>query len=230
MRWKDVGFENNRIQASTANVSGYLKCTKTKSGKREVTLQPQAKEALFNQQAFTGAQNDIVFHDSLLHLQAEQSGGLNTVSMERKKTYSVGSYPAISLAAARTDLAEIKALLRECKDPVTQRRINRAESSSASENTFKAIATQWFTMKQPEWRAGHFARSVRAFERDVYPLLGKLPTASITPAMVAKAIEAIHKRDVLETATRILQHTNGIFRYAHTTGVNGLKNGYQFRN
>lgn len=137
----------------------------------------------------------------------------------KEKTYSIGGYPAISLAAARTDLAEVKALLRENKDPVTQRRINRAESSSTSENTFEAIATQWFVMKQREWSAGHFAKSVRAFERDIYPLLGKLPIASITPAMVAKAIEDIHKRDVLETATRILQHTNGVFRYAQAKGL-----------
>ncbi|MCP5244778.1 MAG: site-specific integrase [Burkholderiales bacterium] len=74
-------------------------------------------------------------------------------------------------------------------------------------------------MKQREWSEGHFTKSVRAFERDIYPLLGKLPVASITPAIVAKTIEDIHKRDVFETATRILQHTNGVFRYAQAKGL-----------
>ncbi len=137
----------------------------------------------------------------------------------KEKTYSIGSYPAVSLAAARVDLAEVKAQLRENKDPVTQRRINRAESSAASDNTFEAIAAEWLKMKQREWSAGHYTKSARAFERDIYPAIGKLPIASITPAIVAKAIEDIHKRDVLETATRILQHLNGVFRYAQAKGL-----------
>lgn len=137
----------------------------------------------------------------------------------KEKIYSIGSYPAVSLAAARVDLAEVKAQLRENKDPVTQRRINRAESSAASDNTFEAIAAEWLKMKQREWSAVHYTKSARAFERDIYPAIGKLPIASITPAIVAKAIEDIHKRDVLETATRILQHLNGVFRYAQAKGL-----------
>jgi hypothetical protein len=46
-----------------AHVRGQLKTTKTKSGKREVTLQPQAKEALLNQKTFTEKQNETVFHN-----------------------------------------------------------------------------------------------------------------------------------------------------------------------
>ncbi len=86
----------------------------------------------------------------------------------KEKIYSIGPYPDISLAAARVELTEVKALLRENKDPVTQRRINRAETSSSSENTFEGVAGEWLTMKQKEWSAGHHAKSVRAFERDIY--------------------------------------------------------------
>jgi len=137
----------------------------------------------------------------------------------KEKVYSIGSYPAVSLAAARAELTEVKALLRENKDPVTQRRINRAETSASSDNTFEGVAGEWLTMKQKEWSAGHFTKSTRAFERDIYPTIGKLPIASITPAIVAKAIEDINKRDVLETATRVLQHLNGVFRYAQAKGL-----------
>lgn len=137
----------------------------------------------------------------------------------KEKIYSIGPYPDISLAAARVELTEVKALLRENKDPVTQRRINRAETSASSDNTFEAVAGVWLAMKQKEWSAGHYTKSSRAFERDIYPALGKLPVGSITPAIVAKAVEQINKRDVLETATRILQHLNGVFRYAQAKGL-----------
>lgn len=137
----------------------------------------------------------------------------------KEKTYSIGNYPEVSLAAARVELGEVKALLREHKDPVTERRVNRAASAASADNTFRAVAQSWLTMKQKEWSAGHYTKSARAFERDIYPALGNLPVASITPAMVAKAVEDIHKRDVLETATRILQHLNGVFRYAQAKGL-----------
>lgn len=58
-----MDFENNRVFVRSAYVRGQLKETKTKSGKREVTLQPQAREALLNQKAFTKKQNETVFHD-----------------------------------------------------------------------------------------------------------------------------------------------------------------------
>lgn len=137
----------------------------------------------------------------------------------KEKIYSVGPYPLVSLAAARVELGEVKALLLENKDPVTARRVNRAATVAGSDNTFKAVAKEWLAMKQKEWSAVHYSKSQRALERDIYPSLGNLPVASITPAIVAKAIEDIHKRDVLETATRILQHLNGVFRYAQAKGL-----------
>lgn len=137
----------------------------------------------------------------------------------KEKTYSIGSYPAITLAAARSELAEVKALLRDNKDPVTERRVNRAATAASADNTFRAVAQDWLTMKQKEWSEGHYTKSARAFERDIYPALGNLPISSITPAIVAKAVEDIRKRDVLETATRILQHLNGVFRYAQAKGL-----------
>jgi integrase len=137
----------------------------------------------------------------------------------KEKIYSIGPYPLVTLASARVELGEVKAWLLEKKDPVTERRVNRAATAANTDNTFKLVAEEWLSMKQREWSAGHYTKSSRAFARDIYPSLGNLPIASITPAMVAKAIEDIHKRDVLETASRILQHLNGVFRYAQAKGL-----------
>ena len=126
-----------------------------------------------------------------LHLFVTPAGGATWRIKYRidgkEKIYSVGTYPAVSLAAARVELTEVKALLRENKDPVTQRRINRAETSASSDNTFGAVAGEWLTMKKKEWSAGHYAKSSRAFERDIYPAIGKLPISSITPAPISSS-------------------------------------------
>lgn len=137
----------------------------------------------------------------------------------KEKIYSIGMYPSISAAAAVVERDEVKAQIRENKDPVTQRRINRADKSTENDNTLKSVAESWFAKMEKEWSTEHYKKSMRALERDIYPSLGKIPVASITPAMVASTIESIHKRDVLETATRILQHLNCIFRYAQGKGL-----------
>ena len=137
----------------------------------------------------------------------------------KEKSYTIGTYPQSSLAQARLELKEVKASLNKGRDPVVARRITMAQAAAHSESTFKAVAEEWFAMKEKEWSLTHHTKSKRAFERDIYKALGELPIESITPSVIAKAIETINKRDVLETATRILQHLNGVFRYAQAKGL-----------
>ena len=137
----------------------------------------------------------------------------------KEKSYTIGTYPQSSLAQARLELKEVKASLNKGRDPVVARRITMAQAAAHSESTFRLVAEEWFAMKEKEWSLTHHTKSKRAFERDIYKALGELPIESITPSVIAKAIETINKRDVLETATRILQHLNGVFRYAQAKGL-----------
>ena len=137
----------------------------------------------------------------------------------KEKSYTIGTYPQSSLAQARLELKEVKASLNKGRDPVVARRITMAQAAAHSESTFRTVAEEWFAMKEKEWSLTHHTKSKRAFERDIYKALGELPIESITPSVIAKAIETINKRDVLETATRILQHLNGVFRYAQAKGL-----------
>jgi integrase len=137
----------------------------------------------------------------------------------KEKVYSIGPYPLISLAAARLEWGEVKAKILAGKDPVDSRRLARVSHATAGGHTVELVAADWLTMKRKEWSETHHVKSARAFERDVFPLLGKLPISAVTPAMVATVIQKIQNRDVLETASRILQHLNGVFRYAQAKGL-----------
>jgi len=137
----------------------------------------------------------------------------------KEKVYSIGPYPLVSLAAARVEHAEVKLLIRQGVDPVMHRRIARVENAASANATLQSVGEEWLSMKKQEWSEGHYIKSARAFERDVYPSLGRLPIANITPALVAGTVQAIQKRDVPETASRILQHLVGVFRYAQAKGL-----------
>lgn len=113
---------------------------------------------------------------------------------------------------------EMKADLRAGRDPVQARQLNKAATTAASDNTFEAIAKDWLDKRRPDWSEIHYTKSQQAFERDVFPKIGKLPVNEIAPAMVAAVIEAISKRGARETAGRVLQHVSGVFRLAQARG------------
>lgn len=137
----------------------------------------------------------------------------------KERVYAVGTYPAVTLEKARSEREEIKALLREGRDPVQARRVDQAASVAASGNTFESLASDWLAKQKRDWSAIHYDKSSRAFERDVYPRIGNLPVREISPAMVAGIVEAIVKRGARDTAAKVLQHVGGVFRLAQARGL-----------
>ena len=131
---------------------------------------------------------------------------------------SLGTYPATGLAAARLGRDSMRAVILEGRDPVTDRRLRRADTARATGNTFGAVAADWLAKKGKDWCTLHYARASRAFERDVLPSLGPLPVSEISPAMVAAVIEEITSRGARETAAKVLQHCVSVFRFAQARG------------
>jgi integrase len=136
-----------------------------------------------------------------------------------ERVYSIGPYPAVSVEGARSAREAVKAHLREGRDPLQVRRQNRAAAVSEASTTFGAVATEWLEFRKRDWSAGHFVKSRQAIARDILPVLGKLSVASIEPAMVSRAIEAITRRGSVDTASKVLHHTAGIFRFAQARGL-----------
>ncbi|MGQ0654426.1 MAG: tyrosine-type recombinase/integrase [Betaproteobacteria bacterium] len=137
----------------------------------------------------------------------------------REKLYAIGTYPDITLDAARAEREAIKGRLREGRDPVQARKLDRAAATTAGENTFETVTHDWLEKQRQGWSGIHYDKSKRASDRDVLPRLGKLPVSDITPAMVAGIIEAIVKRGARDTAARVLQHIGGVFRLAQARGL-----------
>lgn len=141
-----------------------------------------------------------------------------------ERLYAIGEYgqpPKISLEAARAERDEIKAKLREGRDPVQVRKLNKIAASVASAQSFEELAGDWLTIRRQnkKWSDVHFQKSKQALERDVFPLIGKLPVAEITPAMVSAVMEKIAKRGVFDTVGKIYEQVRAIFRLALARGM-----------
>lgn len=133
-----------------------------------------------------------------------------------ERTFSVGQ---VDLAKARKERERIKAIVKEGRDPVKSRRLDRAEQVASSGETFADLVSVWLRKQKPAWSTIHYDKSSKAIERHVTAALGKLPVRDITPSMVSAIVETVQAGGKRETAAKLLQHTRAIFRLAAAKGL-----------
>jgi len=59
---------------------------------------------------------------------------------------------------------------------------------------------------------------MRSLERDVFPAIGGLPIADLTPPLILAVLRDIEARGSIETAKRILQRISCVFGFAIPEG------------
>ncbi|MCP9761138.1 DUF4102 domain-containing protein, partial [Aquitalea sp. S1-19] len=118
----------------------------------------------------------------------------------KQKTLALGIYPEISLKDARNRRDEARRLLAEGIDPGINRKVQKATKAQQAENSFEVIAREWFSKYLPTWTAGHADKTMRRFERDIFPWIGKRPIAQIEAPELLTALRRIEHRGAIETA------------------------------
>lgn len=152
-----------------------------------------------------------------LYLQVTPSGGkhwrVNFSFAGKQKTLALGSYPVVSLLAARMERDKAKALLAEGIDPSAAKRADVPAASPAGE-TFADVAARWFKLNERKWVSDYAMRLRARMDQDILPHLGNKPVASITPKDVLDTIRRIEARGAIEMARRIHQMVSQVFRFA----------------
>ena len=131
----------------------------------------------------------------------------------REKTLSLGPYPKIGLAEARTRWSAA----REQDDPSAAKRAEKRGANSSTP-TFLAVAKEWHTRQTPGWTRKHASQVWRSLEIDILPTLGPRPIDEIEPREIMALIETIEDRGAGEIATRVLQRVRAVFSRAVALG------------
>ncbi|MDH5763359.1 MAG: integrase arm-type DNA-binding domain-containing protein [Nitrospinota bacterium] len=134
----------------------------------------------------------------------------------KEKQISLGIYPDISLKDARERRDEARKLVAKDIDPSEHRKAQKGANSG--ENSFEAVAREWFAKNTPNWTTDHAARIRRRLENDLFPWIGGKPIGGITVPELLAVIRRIENRGALETAHRALGNCSQVFRYAVATG------------
>jgi integrase len=136
----------------------------------------------------------------------------------RQKTLSFGNYPDVSLAKARERRMAARQTLADGVDPIELRKARIREAKAKSEETFKAIADEWFDRLELQGRAPKTLQKMRWLLDLSYPLIGNRPIADLTARELLEVLRTVEVRGRYETANRLRSTFGTIFRYAIVTG------------
>jgi integrase len=135
----------------------------------------------------------------------------------REKLFQVGPYPEVSLTKARAERDKARELVREGKDPVSNRQAERQRAVADSVNTFGAVADEWLAKNQTKWSPAMRAKVAGIVGNNLTPHLKHLPVREVTTDHMLAVLRKIERRGALEVMQRARQYASAIFRHAVIT-------------
>ncbi len=187
--------------------------------------------------AATEAQEGRVLSDGGgLKLEIRPSGAgwwrLRYWFLSKENRLSLGTYPEVSLAAARERRRGILAQIAAGIDPSAQRMeekeskkaqreiSRRIESGEVLPGTFEAVAREWLTtVHTAKVSPGHAARTQARLETDIFPYLGSRPIGAIEAPDLLAVLRRVTARGAVETAHRAKDSCGQVFRYGIAAGL-----------
>ncbi len=132
---------------------------------------------------------------------------------------SLGSYPALTLAAARQIRDQHLTTLAQGMDPQQQQEQASEQRQIELDSIFSTVAANWFQIKSRSVTEDYAKDIWRSLDKDVFPATGAIPVQEIKARTIVEALEPIKARGALETVRRLVQRINEIMIYAVNTGL-----------
>ena len=136
----------------------------------------------------------------------------------KHKTLALGVYPEVSLAEAREKQEKARHQLKNDIDPAEVKRAEKLAKTEAQQNSFEAIALEWFEKERPHWSDKYAERVNSRLQKYLIPHVGRLPVNSITAPNLLACLRRVESRGAIDTAHRVKQIAGQVFRYAVATG------------
>ena len=134
-----------------------------------------------------------------------------------EKQLALGSYPDVTLTAARKAREAAKLQKSEGCDPVQARKIEKLKSLTPAGDTFKATALEWYAMKLDGWSSHYAIREKRNLEKDLFPYFATRRIGAIEAIELLAVIRLVEERGALDVAHRVLTTAGQVWRYAVAT-------------
>lgn len=137
--------------------------------------------------------------------------------MGKEKVLSLGQYPIVTLAEARTKRDDAKRLLAEDQDPSVQKKLDRIDSHVKARMTFKEVADEYYETLVDRDLADATVRKKRWHIDDLAKPLHRRPIDQITAAELLYLLKPIERSGRRETAKKLRATISAVFRLAMVT-------------
>lgn len=119
-----------------------------------------------------------------------------------------GKHPYVEGARQKRDAAY--RLLDDGTDPGAVRKQVRRELRLGDENTFEAVAREWYSKRKKVWAPDHAVDVLRRLEANLFPDLGERPIGEIDPPELLDCVRKIERRDARFGASRPTSRLAGV--------------------
>jgi len=136
----------------------------------------------------------------------------------KKKTISLGTYPDTTLKMARDKRDKARQCVASGSDPSALRKAEKRPQHVEVKDGFSVFMLEWLEIKKKEWEPSYFGQVSRRMDRDVLPVLGRMPITQINPMDILPVMLTISDRGNTETARRTQGILSQVFDHAIQTG------------
>ncbi|SET28814.1 Integrase [Nitrosomonas marina] len=137
----------------------------------------------------------------------------------KAKMLSLGTYPTVSLAKARKEHVELRAMLAQGADPSFHRQEQKQQAVISAENNFESVARLWWNNWKDIRTERHAKYVLRRLESDVFPVIGNKAVKDLTAPTLVMVIKRIESRGAFDIAKRALNTISQVMRYAVAHGL-----------
>jgi len=136
----------------------------------------------------------------------------------KEKRLALGTYPKVTLAAARKRRDEARERLVAGIDPSEAKKVEKRTALLNAENSFEAVARDWLEERKSVVEPAQHVKTLARMENDVFPWLGKRPITQIDAPEILAVLKRIDSRGARFTAHRVRSEISRVFRYAIKEG------------
>ena len=134
----------------------------------------------------------------------------------KEKTYSIGKYPAISLAAVRIERAQLRQLIQNGIDPSEEKQKSKKKQEIEEIkmlDIFGKVAEEYLLHKT-DISESHRETQRSRLKNHIYPTLENTPISEISRSDIVDLIKVIESNGTLEISDRVFSLCNAVFKYA----------------
>lgn len=145
----------------------------------------------------------------------------------KRPDFGLGSYPEITLEAARLKAAEWRGTIRAGIDPREERRqqVSKNTATALAQLTFADAAEKCWKVKSKEFRnVKHAEAWIKTVREYANPVLGKMLIQDIQRVHVLKVLEPLWER-ITDTASKLRGRIEAVISYGYALqNINDRKN------